>query len=110
MYGGFETIRSNGPSMPRVQSPSSNLGPERQAARPKIAPRDVRCIGGNIDANAARVAEFSQQGAQQRAGANAKVEDTQWVLMTISQNRERSFDNRFRFRSRIQHMRRNGER
>ena len=89
---------------------NSNLGPGRQTARLKIVLRDLCRIGGHIDANAARAAEFGQQSAQQRAGANAKVEDTQRVLTAIAQNRERGFDDRFRFRSRIQHMGRNGER
>src|SRR6202042_3731353 len=57
-----------------------------------------------------RGAEFGQQGAQQRAGANAEVEDTQWVCTAIAQNRQRSFDDSFRFWSRIQHVRRDGER
>ena len=87
----------------------ANLDPRDEAERLEIGVRLRRRAGAEIDADAARGGKFAQQRREQRARADAEIDDAQGFAAARGEGGERRFDDRFRFRARVERFRRQGE-
>ena len=65
----------------------ANLGPPGQAAGLEIASGDLAGGRRSVDAEPRRVWELAEQRAQERARADAEVEDAQGVAPTVGEQR-----------------------